>query len=71
MANDLDETLSRWTALADDDVDLRTDEGVTEAARRLSAVRNISFEDALAQTKASVERRRAASQRASVGVWLT
>ncbi len=65
MADKLDAKLEKWTALTGDDVDLRTPEGRIEAAKRRAALKNISFEVALAQVTSSFERRRSAVVSAS------
>ena len=57
MADELSAKLNQWTALSDDDVDLRTHEGRLEAARRRSILNGITFEEALSQVTTTFERR--------------
>ena len=57
MADNLDAKLNNWTALAGDDVDLRTPERRIEAAKRRAILTGISFEEALSQVTGTFERR--------------
>ena len=59
MANNIDAKLNKWAALAGDDIDLRTEEGVQEAAKQLSSFKNIPFADALAEIRSKVAKRQA------------
>jgi hypothetical protein len=56
MARKVDTTLAKWAARADDDIDLRTEEGIIESAHNLSALRKISFEEALELVRAKIAR---------------
>jgi hypothetical protein len=54
MARKVDTTLAKWAARADDDIDLRMEEGIIESAHNLSALRKISFEEALELVRAKI-----------------
>jgi hypothetical protein len=57
MADKVDATLANWASKADDDVDLRTEDGILESARNLSLLRKISLESALEQVREKIARR--------------
>ena len=62
MDENVEAKLTRWSAKATDDIDLRTEEGVQQYAEQYAARKGVPFAEALTEVRALVERRRAVSR---------
>ena len=61
MADNLEETLIRWGASADGDLDLRTEGGIHGSAERYAERMGVSMQVALDAVMARIERQKAVS----------
>ena len=66
MADRVDQELAKWGKAAEDDNDLRTEEGQRAYAERYALRRGVSLDEAIAFVAAQVDRRnKAGEQRGS------
>jgi hypothetical protein len=69
MADKVETTLNKWMAKASDDIDLRTEDGILQAARDYAVRRNVSYDDALTYIRDKVARAKSTSRRGVVAAF--